>query len=198
MAGTIELYFDVVSPYSYFACTQIEALAERAGGTVDWRPFLLGGVMKATGNQPPAMLPARGRYLGKDLQRWAKRYGVPFGMPSSFPARTITAQRMLVAAREQDPASVPGLALAFFRAHWGEDRPVDDPATLNAIADEAGHDGAALLEAAGTDPIKQKLRALTDEAVERGAFGAPTMYVGDEMFFGNDRLDFVEEALRAR
>ncbi|MBX3251316.1 MAG: 2-hydroxychromene-2-carboxylate isomerase [Myxococcales bacterium] len=197
MTPRIELFFDVVSPYSYLAVTQIEALAERHGAEVDFKPFFLAGVMKATGNVPPATLPARGKYLFADLNRWAKRYGVPFRFPSSFPAKTITAQRMLVAQRLADAAGVPKLAHALYRAHWGEGGDVAAPERLVALAEGAGLDGEALLAAAGTPEVKAELEALTADAVARGAFGAPTLFVGREMFFGNDRLGLLEDLLES-
>lgn len=197
MATRIELFFDIVSPYSYLAATQIEALAARHGAEVDWKPFFLSGVMKATGNVPPATLPARGKYLFADLKRWTKRYDVPFRFPSTFPGKTITAQRMLTAQRLADPSAVPTLALAFYRAHWGEGGDIASPERLVELANGVGLDGAALLAAAATPDVKSELEKLTADAVARGAFGAPTLFVGREMFFGNDRLGLLEDLLES-
>ncbi len=182
----LELFFDVVSPYSYMACARVDAVAAEHGVTVRWRPFFLGGVMKATGNRPPAELPARGLYMLTDLQRWSARLGVPFGFPSIFPMNTLVAQRIL--ASEPDHDAMRDLALRLFRAYWAEDRDISDPAVLADIA------GAAALVRAATPDAKAALRDASDEAVSRGAFGAPTFYLGEQMWFGNDRLDWAVEA----
>ncbi len=182
----LEFFFDVVSPYSYLASTQLDALAARTGAEVVWRPFFLGGVMKAVGNVPPASLPARAPYLFRDLMRWGRLYGVPISLPPVFPTLTLTAQRALVAM----PASeIPAAAGRLFRAYWGSGRNIGDPAVLADLLP------AEALAAAATPEAKAALVAASEEAVRRGAFGAPTMFVRDEMFFGNDRMHFVEEAL---
>lgn len=184
--NSIEFFFDIASPYSYLAATQIDDLGERVGVTVRWRPFLLGGVFKAVGNQPPATLPSRGQYMLKDLHRWAAAYQQPFTFPSTFPMNSLLAMRALTALDE--PAR-PEAALGLFRAYWVDDRDLTRP---EVIADIIGEDAPAR---SVLPEVKGALRATTDEAVERGAFGAPTIFVGDEMFFGNDRLHFVEALL---
>ncbi|MAQ15702.1 MAG: disulfide bond formation protein DsbA [Sandaracinus sp.] len=192
----VEFFFDTSSPYTYLASTQMAGLAERTGATVEWRPFLLGGLFQSIGNQAPATLAARGRYMARDLQRWARRYGVPFNWPSRFPMNTIPAQRMLVALREAEgDAACASLAARLFTAYWVDDADLKDPAVLTAAATGAGFDGAALLERTQDPAVKEGLKAATAEAEQRGAFGAPTFYVGGEMFFGNDRLLLVEDAL---
>src|SRR5262245_47658832 len=114
----IDFYFDIASPYSYLAATQLDALAARTGATVRWRPFLLGGVFKATGNHMPASIAAKARWMFDDLKRWAAHYGVPFQMTSHFPLNTLRTQRALAAAALADPESVRPLALALYRAAW--------------------------------------------------------------------------------
>jgi 2-hydroxychromene-2-carboxylate isomerase len=195
MPRRLEFFFDYVSPFSYLANSQIEAIAGRTGAELVYRPFLLGGVMQATGNQPPATLPARGKYMPKDIGRWVRRYGIPFRFNPSFPMKTLDAMRAALAAEEQ--GVFPAYHSALFKAAWGEPANLADPAVLRDLIAGAGLDPVPLLAAAATEPIKEMLKANTAEAVERGAFGAPTFFVGDEIFFGNDRLDFVEEALRA-
>ena len=166
---------------------QIEAIAADCGAELVWRPFFLGGLMKAVGNQPPANLPARAPYLFKDLQRWAAYYGVPYRFPSRFPMMTLTAQRALVSLPEDERA---GPTHALFHAYWVDDRDINDKAVLTDILGEE-------LVARTADPaVKQALLDATSEAEQRGAFGAPTFYVGKEMFFGNDRLPFLEQELR--
>jgi 2-hydroxychromene-2-carboxylate isomerase len=188
----LEFFYDFVSPYSYLASTRVEALAARTGATLRWRPFLLGGVLKATGNRAPIETVAKGRHMWVDLQRWARRLDVPIRRPATFPFSSILALRAALAAA---PADLPRLTHAVYRAAWADGRDVADPAVLGAVLSGAGLDGPGLVAAAPS--MKEALAAQTQEAVDRGAFGAPTFLVGSELFVGNDRLDFVEEALRA-
>jgi len=194
MPRRLEFFFDYVSPFSYLANSQVPAIAKRTGAEIAYRPILLGGVMQATGNQPPATLPARGRYMPKDIARWVRRYGLPFTFNPSFPMRTLDAMRAALAA--QDLGVFPAVHDALVRAAWAEARNLADGAELRDVIAKAGLDAERILARAGTGEVKERLKANTAEAVERGAFGAPTFFVGDEIFFGNDRLDFVEEALR--
>lgn len=191
---TIEFFFDVSSPYSYLASTQIDQLEADTGLPVRWRPFLLGGVFKATGNSPPARVPPKASYMLQDLHRWADHYEIPFEMPADFPLNSLTTQRALVATAERDSEAVAPLASRLFRAYWADGRDASDPEVVEQIADDLELPAADIVAAADEDDIKDRLRAITDEAVERGAFGAPTFFVGDEMFWGNDRLQFVREA----
>lgn len=189
--ATLEFFYDFTSPYSYLASTQVEAVAARAGASLRWRPFLLGGVFKATGNRAPIETVAKGRHMWVDLERWARRLQVPLRRPRTFPVPTILALRAALAA----PAErLPEATHALFRAVWVEDREVGDPAVLAAVLGEAGLPGAALVAAAPDQ--KAALVAQTQEAVDRGSFGAPSFFVGEQLFVGNDRLDFVEAALR--
>ena len=195
MSRQLEFFFDYVSPFSYLANSQLPALARRTGAELVYRPFFLGGVMQATGNQPPATLPARAKYMPADISRWLRRYGLPFRFNPNFPMNTLHAMRAALAAQEQGSFAVYHEAL--FRAAWAEPANLADAAVLRDVIGKAGLDAERIVARSNTDEIKERLKADTAEAVERGAFGAPTFFVGDEMFFGNDRLDFVEEALRA-
>lgn len=191
----LEFFYDFVSPYSYLASTRVEAEARRAGGTVRFRPFLLGGVLKATGNHPPLETPAKLKHMWVDLQRWASRLPVPLVLPPGFPVASLLALRGALEA-ERLGKLVP-YTHAVYRAHWAEGKDIADPQVLAAAASAAGLDGAAVVAAAPR--YKEALARQTQEAVERGAFGAPTFFVaapgGEEMFVGNDRLDFACEAL---
>ena len=194
----VEFFFDVGSPYSYLAATQTRALRERTGARVRLRPFLLGGVLKETGNDAPARVAAKARWMLSDLARWAERYGVPFRMSSHFPVNTLSAQRALCAAEKLfGEEAMENLAMELFRAMWVEGRDVSSGDELAFAANAAGLDVAALTAAIGTADIKETLRKTTDEAIARGAFGAPTFFVGDVMFWGNDRLPLLEDHLRA-
>ena len=187
MPTEVQFFYDVVSPYSYMAATQIEAIAADCDAHVVWRPFLLGGLFNAVGNAPPAFLAPRGAYLFKDLQRWSAYYGVPWALPDPFPTRSLTAQRALIAMPAEQR---PDPSLALFRAYWADGRDIGDEAV---VTDILGEEAVARTR----DPVvKKALIDATVEAQERGAFGAPTFYVGDEMFFGNDRLPFLEQHLR--
>ena len=192
----LDFYYDVVCPYAYLASTQIEALAARAGATITWKPFLLGGVFKAIGSAPmESQSMAKARHNLLDMQRWAAHWGVPLAMPAGHPRRTVLALRALLAAGE---ARRPAVTHALYRAYWVEGLDVADPAVVARVLDGAGADGAACVAAADSAPIKDELRRLTDEAVVRGVFGAPSIFVGNEMYWGQDRLHFVEAALGAR
>jgi 2-hydroxychromene-2-carboxylate isomerase len=194
MARRLEYFFDYVSPYSYLADSQVPALVNRTGAELVYRPFLLGGVMKAAGNSPPATVAAKARYMPADIARWLRRYGLGFEFNPHFPVNTVKAMRGALAALDQ--GVFPAYHAALFRAMWREKQNLGDEAVLRGVIEGAGLDAGAILSRAGEDAVKERLRANTEEAVARGAFGAPTFFVGDEMFFGNDRLDFVEEALK--
>jgi 2-hydroxychromene-2-carboxylate isomerase len=188
---TLEFFYDFVSPYSYLASTRVEAEVAKVGGSVRFRPFLLGGVFNATGNKAPIEVAAKGPYLQTDCSRWAKRLGVPFAWPARFPVLTVLPLRAAFAA-EKLGKLVP-YSHAMFRAYWVDGRDISDASVVENVATKAGLPGAALIaEAPG---YKEALKAQTQEAVDRGSFGAPTFFVGQEMFVGNDRLDFAVEAL---
>lgn len=195
MPPTLEYFYDYVSPFSYLADSQLAGLKERTGAEIQYRPMLLGGVMKASGNSPPFSVPAKGKYTGADTVRWAKRYGVQMSPNSHFPVNTVLPMRAaLVLGGDQ---RFPVFHAAIFAGMWNDGLNVGDADVLRVILEKAGFDAGPILERCADQEIKDLLRKNTDQAVERGAFGAPTFFVGDEMFFGNDRLDFVEEALGA-
>lgn len=193
---TLEFFFDIGSPYSYLAATQVGAMADRTGVSMRWRPFLLGGVFKGSGNEMPARVAAKARWMLDDLRGWSRLYGVPFQMASRFPLNTLRTERALCAAMlRAGDAAVPAYALALFQAYWVDDRDVSADAELSALANAAGLDGAAIVAGIDAQPSKDALRANTEEAVARGAFGAPTFYYRDAMYFGHDRLPLIEAAI---
>ena len=191
--ATLEFFYDFVSPYSYLASTRVEAVATRTGATIRWRPFVLGGVFKATSNHAPIEIPAKAKHMLLDLDRWSRRLGVPLQFPEAFPFNPILSLRTALAA--EAVGKMAPATHAIYRARWADQRDIADPAVLAAVLTEAGLDGAALVAAAPN--YKEALLKQTQEAIDRGAFGAPLFFVGEQMFVGNDRLDFVEEALRA-
>ncbi len=189
----IEFFWDAASPYTYLAATQIEPLVARAGGKLVWRPFLLGKVFEATGNRMPASVPAKAKHLFCDVQRWAQHYGVPVAFPKVFPVNSVLALRAGIAASAQGRGAE--FARAAMKAYWADGTDISQPGAVSAIAASVGLDGPALLLQAQEQPVKDQLRANTEEAVKRGAFGAPTFFVGERMFWGNDRLVLLEEFL---
>jgi 2-hydroxychromene-2-carboxylate isomerase len=194
LSPRLEYFFDYVSPFSYLADSQVAGVVERTGAELVYRPFLLGGVMQASGNSPPFTVPAKGRYVAEDTQRWAKRYGVPMEPNPHFPIKTVLPMRAALVLLED--GGFDAYHQAVFRSMWTEGGNVGDKEVLTVLIEKLGLDAARLLERTQDPAIKDALRVNTEEAVERGAFGAPTFFVGDQLFFGNDRLDFVEEALR--
>jgi 2-hydroxychromene-2-carboxylate isomerase len=196
-APTVEFFFDVGSPASYLAWTQLPRLAAETNAVVVWRPMLLGGVFKATGNASPVTVPAKGRWMGDDLHRWARRYGVAFTMNPHFPINTLTLMRGAAAMQMRHPDRFAGYVSAIERAMWEAPRDLGDADVLVATLREAGFDPAEFATLVADPEVKAKLIATTEEAVARGVFGAPTFFVGEQMFFGQDRLEFVREALLA-
>lgn len=194
MAKTLEFWFDFSCPYAYVASTRVEALAERVGARLDARPMLLGGVFQARGtpqNLSDTLAPAKARHNLADMQRQARAAGVPLVMPAGHPLRTVDALRCVLAAGE------PFMPLAhrFYRAYWAEGRDLSRREVVAEIVGEAGLNVAEVLARAGSEEIKTELRRRTDEAVARGVFGVPTMFVDGELYWGADRLEMVEEAL---
>lgn len=195
MSKTVEFFFDLGSPASYLACTQLPALCRECSAELIHRPMLLGGVFQATGNASPAMIPAKGRYMIRDLARFAERYGVPMRFNPHFPINTLSLMRLLVAVQLHQPERFADALQALFQAIWVEGLNMGDPLKVAGVLEAAGFDAAVLQQQIAEPAVKETLRATTEEAVKRGVFGAPTCFVGDEMFFGQDRLDFVRDAL---
>ena len=194
MPTAIEFLFDFGSPTTYLAHTQLPRIAEETGARVDYVPVLLGGVFKATGNQSPVMVPAKGRWMGQDIQRFARRYGVPFKFNPHFPINTLALMRGAVAFQMKQPQRFMPYVDAVFRAIWVEPTNLGDPAVLAATLEAAGFKADEFQALIGDADVKARLIANTEAAVARGMFGAPTFFVGQEMHFGQDRLDFVREA----
>lgn len=193
MAKTVEFFFDVGSPTAYLAHKRLPQILARTGAEAIYMPMLLGGVFKATGNAAPGTVPAKGRYMGADLQRFARRFATPFAHNPHFPINTLHLMRG--AAGLQDDPRFMTYVDAIFEAMWMQPRNLGDPAELEPVLVAEGFDPVALAALVERQEVKDRLKANTELAVARGAFGAPTFFVGDEMFFGQDRLDFVEEAL---
>ncbi len=192
---TLEVHFDFGSPTTYLAYTQVPRIAREAGAALVWHPMLLGGVFKATGNASPVSVPAKGRWMGDDMARWARRWGVPFVFNPHFPINTLTLMRGACGLLMRQPADFQRYVDAVFRAMWVAPQNLGDPGVLAAVLTQAGFDAAAFTALVGDPEVKADLVARTEASVARGAFGAPTFFVGNQMFFGQDRLEFVREAL---
>ncbi len=191
MGRKLEFFYDYVSVYSYLADSQLKNLD---GADIVYRPMLLGAVMQATGNRPPGSIEAKRRYLHADIAGWARRYQLPLTMNPLFPQNTLNALRLaLLAEREGVFAAVHR---RLFDAMWVEQQNLADDTVLATLAANAGLDSVTAMRGIAEQAIKDRLKANTDEAVARGAFGAPTFFVDGRMFFGNDRFDFIREALR--
>ncbi|SDI82200.1 2-hydroxychromene-2-carboxylate isomerase [Pseudomonas delhiensis] len=195
MSKSVEFYFDFGSPTSYLAYTQLPGICAAAGAELVYRPVLLGGVFQATGNASPIAVPAKGRYTLIDMQRFARRYGVPLKMNPHFPINTLLLMRAATGVQLRQPERFEALLACVFKGMWVDALNLGDAAVLGPLLAEAGFDPQALLALAAEQEVKDALKANTEAAIKRGMFGAPTMFVGDEMFFGQDRLDFVREAL---
>jgi 2-hydroxychromene-2-carboxylate isomerase len=194
MTKTVEFYFDFGSPYSYLAYKALPAIAAASGAQIVWRPMLLGGVFKATGNHSPAEVAAKSNWMHQDMQRWATRYGAAFRRNPHFPINTLVLMRG-AAGMQMRGTDFPRYVEAIFHAMWAEPRNLGDPAELAAVLGAAGFDADAFQALVNDAAVKEQLKRNTEEAVARGVFGAPTFFVGDEMFWGQDRLDFVAAAL---
>ena len=194
---TLDVYWDFSSPFAYLGASQVEAIAQRTGAHVEWHPLLLGGLFRSIGTPdvPLATFPeAKLRYTLTDLHRWAAFWRVPFRFPSRFPTNSLKALRVYLALSNEEQRA--GYRDAVFRAYWAEDRDITDEHVLAACVGDEALARDALARANG-DEVKAALRTSTEEAVARGVFGVPTFIVGDELFWGQDRLPLVEDALQA-
>lgn len=193
MSKTLEFFFDFGSPASYLAWTQLPRIASAAGAQIAWKPMLLGGVFKATGNQSPVMIPSKGAWMLKDLARFASRYGVPMNFNPHFPINTLTLMRG--AAGYQNDERFERYVQAMFEALWTQQKNLSKPEVVAEVLSAAGFDPTEFERLVSDEMVKERLKTTTEEAVKRGVFGAPTFFIGSEMHFGQDRLDFVAEAL---
>lgn len=192
----IEFYFDFSSPYSYLAAEGIEAIAARHGREIKWKPILLGAVFKVTGGAPLTEgFGAKAAYSVHDFARSARFAGIPYQMPSPFPVPTVAAARALIWLQGEHPSKATAFMHAVFRAYYVDGRDISQPEVVGAVAAECGLDPARVLAGAQEPLVKDQLRAQVETAIVRGVFGAPFIFVGDEGFWGNDRLPQVDRWL---
>ena len=197
MPSTIDFYFDFSSSYSYVALPGVSRLAEENGVEVNWKPIALGVIFKTLDHAPPAADSVKGRYVFHDVERSARIAGLPFKWPQPFPFNSLTAARIFWYLANEDMDKAVEWARAVFQESFGEGRDCSSPEVLGGVAAALGHDAGELLEGTANDDVKNRLKAVTGEAMERGVFGAPTFVVGDEMFWGNDRLSQLESYIGA-
>jgi 2-hydroxychromene-2-carboxylate isomerase len=201
MTARIEFFFDLSSPWTYLAFTNLAGVLNRTGAAATLRPILVGGVFNAVN---PGVYSAREqpdnrrlKHSWKVLADWAALAGVEMNFPSAFhPAKSVTAMRMCCALSDDMPA-LTAFTRAAFESYFGAQENLDDPQVLIVIANRVGLDGEAIQAKSQTDAIKALLRANTDELIARGGYGSPTIFVDqDDMYFGNDQLPLVEAALK--
>ena len=200
----VDFYFDFSSTNSYFAAFMLPEICERYHARVNWMPTHSAALFRGTGFDVMAMTVRKARYLWRDHARYAELTGLPFKRPSRFPIKTASALRTVLAAvhasqpddgspREQWQRRI---SQAIMRAYWERDEDISDREVLKSIGSNAGFNAATLLDIADSTASREELAAITEKAVERGVFGVPTFFVGNEMFWGKDRLDFVERLLK--
>ncbi len=195
MPKSVDFYFDYGSPTSYLAYTQMPDVARRTGATVNYVPILLGGIFQATGNRSPVEIAAKGRWMQADLEDFARRYKVPYRWNPHFPINTLALMRgAIYALREGFLAKYSD---AIYPAAWAEGQNMNDAQVVGKVLAGAGLDAGKIVAATQDPAIKDALKSATEDAVKRGLFGAPTFFVGERMHFGQDRLPYVEELLKA-
>ncbi len=197
MTKTVDIYYAMLSPFTYLGWSKFQEVVKKHGAAVNYRPVALPQkVFPATGGTPvPKRHPSRQAYRMVELKRWRKANGMPLNeKPAFFPVDDTLAACMAVASRDQG-RDIADFSFGALRAVWAEEKNIADPDILAAIAAAAGLDGAALLAAAETDAVKAQYDKDTQAAIDRGVFGAPFMFYGDEPFWGQDRIDFLDRAL---
>ena len=194
----IEFYFDVGSPYSYIGFHRIQHIAEQYQAEIIWKPMLLGGVFKATGNSSPMAVPAKARYSMRDLKRWSDLWQIPVQMNPYFPINTLQLMRLITAVQLFQPELFLNVLTGIFNAMFGQPRNLNDLNELIQLMQELGLEVAQVKSWLEDEKVKSELKVITEEAIERGVFGAPSWFVDDELYWGVDHLHFVEYALSAK
>jgi len=188
MKAPIEIWFDFASNYSYLSVMRIEEAARQAGRQVQWRPFLLGPIFQAQGwnNSPFVLQKAKGIYVWQDMLRQCRKHGLPWQKPSVLPRVSLLASRVALYGAGQ--AWIGAFCRQVMTLNFAEDRDITDPQLINEVLGGLGLDAPAIIAAALSEQNKQALRTQTEQAMTRGIFGAPTFFVGEGMFWGDDRL----------
>lgn len=197
MAKKLEFFYDCSSPWTYLAFSKIEEVARRHDAELVWRPILVGGLFNTVNpsvyESRAKPVPVKAKYYVKDLRDWAQYYGLKIGNPTVFPVNSVKAMRGAFVAHEH--RMIAAYSRRVFEAYWGDDRDISKDEVLREIVLGVGLDEKEFFTKIASDEYKARLRANTEELIERGGFGSPTMFVDGSMFFGNDRLPLVEHAL---
>ena len=197
----LEVYFDCSSPWTYLAIAKIGDVARRNGAELVWRAILVGGIFNAVNQQVYENRAnpdhPKYRYMRKDLMNWAAYHGVRIVWPSIFPVNSVKAMRACIAAL--DDGKVEEFSLEICDAYWGRDQDISQDEVVAACAGAVGLDAASILARTGDQSIKDRLKDYTQQVIDRGGFGSPTMFIdNDDMYFGQDRLPLIEAALQRR
>ncbi|MBK1698467.1 2-hydroxychromene-2-carboxylate isomerase [Rhodovibrio salinarum] len=192
MPAPIEFYFDFSSPYGYLAAQEVEGVGRRQGREVVWKPFLLGAVFKTTGSAPLLDIPMKGDYAKRDMDRSARRIGVPFQLPTPFPFSAVAPARAFYWLADQNTMAAKDLAMALFHAAFGQGHDISAPDAVAKTAAMHGHDPAAVRAAHDDPAVKQRLKDEVQAAQDKGVFGSPFLLVDGEPFWGHDRLGDAE------
>ncbi len=198
MTANFDFYFDFSSPYGYLASTQIEALAAEFDRRVDWHPILLGPLFKAMGSAPLTEIPLKGKYALHDFERSARLSGIPYSQPKEFPIGTVAAARAVLYLQRDTPEKAVEFAKRLYRGYFAEGRNISEPDTVLALAAEEGIDAAELANGIAQEETKNLLKKAVSDAMERGVFGSPFVFVDGEPFWGFDRFDHIRKWLRNR
>jgi 2-hydroxychromene-2-carboxylate isomerase len=195
MPQALDFYFDFSSPYGYIASHKIETLAKRHGRDVNWRPVLLGAVMKITGGAPLPNIPLKGDYARRDFLRSARLHGVDFRLPSAFPIASQAPARAFYWLKQTDPARAKQLAAALYRAYFVDDVNISNPEDTVAVSARFGLDADTVRAALNDATVKDMVKNEVDAAIKRGVFGSPYILVDGEPFWGMDRFDQIDKWL---
>ncbi len=200
MAAKVEFFYDYSSPWTYLAFTRIDGICQKYGADLEWRPILVGGIFNSVNPSVYEFrekgVPAKQKYMAKDMQDWVRYYGLTIkNPPTVFPVNSIKALRGATVALEHPGKFLP-YSYRVFETYWGEDKDISQDEVLRAIVEEVGLDPQEYFEKIAQQEYKDRIRTNTDEVMERGGYGTPTMFVNGSMFFGNDRLVLVEEELK--
>ncbi|MDS1141016.1 2-hydroxychromene-2-carboxylate isomerase [Pusillimonas sp. SM2304] len=197
MADPIDFYFEFSSPYGYFASTRIEALAAEFNRQVRWRPILLGPMFQATGSAPLTDIPVKGQYARHDFKRTAKLFDIPYRQPDPFPIGTVSAARAVLYVQQQDKDKAAALSKRLYRAYFAEGQNINQTEVVLANAEQLGIDAGELENGIAQESIKALLKKEVGDAMARGVFGSPFLFVDNEPFWGFDRFDHVRKWLHA-
>ena len=195
----VEFFYDYSSPWTYLAFTKMTGICQKYGATLEWRPILVGGIFNTVNPSVYEFrergVPAKAKYAAKDLQDWARFYGLTIKSPTVFPVNSVKSLRGALVALEHPQTFVP-YSSRIFAAYWGEDQDISKDEVLRPIVMQVGLDPQEYFDKINRQEYKDRVRQNTDEVMARGGFGTPTIFVNGAMFFGNDRLVLVEEELR--